>query len=113
MQLTHRLCVYVCGCTSPQVTFCGYSIPHPAENKMNIRLQTAGACASPGQGGGGILGSGLDGGCLTHQREIGERADVTFRRGLDNIIAVCEHVKSTFDTRTREFEDGPTTAMEH
>ncbi|KRX01394.1 DNA-directed RNA polymerase, RBP11-like dimerization domain [Pseudocohnilembus persalinus] len=24
----------------PDVEFCGYSIPHPSENKMNIRLQT-------------------------------------------------------------------------
>eukprot|EP00700_Malawimonas_jakobiformis_P001079 EC720323.1.p2 GENE.EC720323.1~~EC720323.1.p2 ORF type:complete len:113 (+),score=17.87 EC720323.1:87-425(+) len=25
-----------------EVTFCGYSIPHPSENQMNIRLQTTG-----------------------------------------------------------------------
>jgi len=24
------------------VEFCGYSIPHPSENKMNLRLQTNG-----------------------------------------------------------------------
>lgn len=27
---------------SPQVEFCGYSIPHPAEKKMNLRIQTYG-----------------------------------------------------------------------
>ena len=27
---------------SPEVEFCGYSIPHPAEAKMNIRIQTYG-----------------------------------------------------------------------
>lgn len=25
---------------SPNVEFCGYSIPHPSEPKMNIRIQT-------------------------------------------------------------------------
>ena len=27
---------------SPDVEFCGYSIPHPSEDKMNIRIQTYG-----------------------------------------------------------------------
>ncbi|ORX51969.1 RBP11-like subunits of RNA polymerase [Hesseltinella vesiculosa] len=26
---------------NPQVDFCGYSIPHPSESKMNIRIQTS------------------------------------------------------------------------
>jgi DNA-directed RNA polymerase, subunit L len=26
----------------PEVEFCGYSIPHPSENFMNLRLQTIG-----------------------------------------------------------------------
>ncbi|KAK8221274.1 DNA-directed RNA polymerase I and III polypeptide [Phyllosticta capitalensis] len=25
---------------NPSVEFCGYSIPHPSENKMNLRIQT-------------------------------------------------------------------------
>ena len=27
-------------CYSPQVDFCGYSIPHPSEAKMHMRIQT-------------------------------------------------------------------------
>jgi len=27
---------------SPDVEFCGYSIPHPSEELMNIRIQTYG-----------------------------------------------------------------------
>ncbi|KAF3163222.1 RNA polymerase subunit AC19 [Orbilia oligospora] len=27
---------------NPQVEFCGYSIPHPSETKMNMRIQTYG-----------------------------------------------------------------------
>jgi len=25
---------------NPQVTFCGYSLPHPAEDQMHLRIQT-------------------------------------------------------------------------
>lgn len=28
---------------SPEVELCGYSIPHPSEAKMNLRIQTYGA----------------------------------------------------------------------
>lgn len=28
---------------SPDVELCGYSIPHPSEAKMNIRIQTYGS----------------------------------------------------------------------
>jgi DNA-directed RNA polymerase I and III subunit RPAC2 len=27
---------------SPDVDFCGYSIPHPSVAKMNVRIQTTG-----------------------------------------------------------------------
>lgn len=27
---------------SPDVVFCGYSVPHPSENKINLRIQTNG-----------------------------------------------------------------------
>lgn len=29
-------------CYSPRVSFCGYSIPHPSEARVNIRVQTTG-----------------------------------------------------------------------
>lgn len=29
-------------CASSEVTFCGYSIPHPSESRMNIRVQSSG-----------------------------------------------------------------------
>ena len=31
-------------CCSPNVVFCGYSVPHPSENKINLRIQTNGKC---------------------------------------------------------------------
>ncbi|KAL2828263.1 DNA-directed RNA polymerase [Aspergillus cavernicola] len=30
----------VFACFSPDVEFCGYTIPHPSEPKMNLRIQT-------------------------------------------------------------------------
>ena len=27
---------------NPEVEFCGYSIPHPSENKLTLRIQTYG-----------------------------------------------------------------------
>ena len=47
--IIHKKCVIVF-CTheekltnaSPDVEFCGYSIPHPSEAKMNLRIQTYG-----------------------------------------------------------------------
>jgi DNA-directed RNA polymerase subunit L len=37
---SHKCVLY--DCCSPDVSFVGYSIPHPSEPKMNIRLQTKG-----------------------------------------------------------------------
>ena len=31
---------------SPNVELCGYSIPHPSEAKMNLRIQTYGMCTA-------------------------------------------------------------------
>jgi len=30
----------------PRVEFCGYSVPHPAEEKINFRIQTDGSCSA-------------------------------------------------------------------
>lgn len=33
--------------SSPNVVFCGYAMPHPTENKVNIHLQTSGMSTVP------------------------------------------------------------------
>lgn len=33
--------VWFVGC-SPRVAFCGYSVPHPSDNRINVRVQTTG-----------------------------------------------------------------------
>ena len=52
----------------PEVSFVGYSVPHPAEPKMNIRLQT-----------------------------VGPPATEVLHTALGTVYAVGEHVLSTFD----------------
>ncbi|XP_023522054.1 DNA-directed RNA polymerases I and III subunit RPAC2 [Cucurbita pepo subsp. pepo] len=52
----------------PRVTFCGYSIPHPSDNRVNIRVQTTGDPA----------------------REV-------LKDACQNLMAVCQHVRNTLD----------------
>lgn len=52
---------------NPDVRFCGYSIPHPSENIMNIRVETYGKPA----------------------------ADL-FRKALLDLRAMAEHMRTTF-----------------
>lgn len=54
---------------SPDVCFCGYTIPHPQENKMHFRIQ-----AQPNV-----------------------RAVDILRRGLKDLEDVCDHTITTFD----------------
>lgn len=58
----------------PEVTFVGYSVPHPAEPKMNLRLQTS-----------------------------GEPATDVLLDALETVHHVGEHVLSTFDTAVADF----------
>ncbi|OBA18792.1 uncharacterized protein OGAPODRAFT_15413, partial [Ogataea polymorpha] len=53
---------------NPEVEFCGYSIPHPAESKMNIRIQTYG----------------------------GMSAVEALHKGLDDLVDLCSHVEDVF-----------------
>ena len=56
---------------SPEVTFVGYSVPHPAEPKMNLRLQTSGKPATD------VL---LD--TLGKVFSVGEHVDTTFKSAV-------------------------------
>ena len=58
---------------SPDVAFCGYSVPHPSDYKMRLRIQTTGKPA-------------ID--------VLGEQ--------LDTLIAVCDHIDLTFAEATVE-----------
>ncbi|KAH3835112.1 DNA-directed RNA polymerases I and III subunit RPAC2-like [Dreissena polymorpha] len=58
---------------NPDTQFCGYSIPHPSEEKINFRIQTE-----------------------------GKPAKDIFKKGLKDLNAVCEHVLRTFESSINE-----------
>ncbi|XP_034638322.1 DNA-directed RNA polymerases I and III subunit RPAC2-like isoform X1 [Trachemys scripta elegans] len=60
-----------------EVEFCGYSITHPSESKINFRIQT---------------------------REGGILAIEPFRRGLTELVDVCQHVLSKFEASVKEYK---------
>ncbi|XVE59355.1 hypothetical protein DITRI_Ditri05aG0039700 [Diplodiscus trichospermus] len=59
----------------PRVTFCGYSIPHPSEARVNIRVQTTGDPA----------------------REV-------LKDACQDLMLMCRHVRSTFDKAVEDFK---------
>lgn len=61
-----------------KVDFCGYSIPHPSEEKLHMRIQT----------------------------EEGYSAVEAMEEGLDSLINMCLHIQETFETayNAGEFE---------
>ncbi|CAL5424488.1 unnamed protein product [Camellia sinensis] len=59
----------------PRVTFCGYSIPHPADARVNIRVQTT-----------------------------GDPASEVLKDACQDLMLVCQHVRSTFDQAVADFK---------
>uniref|UniRef100_A0A8D0GNH8 DNA-directed RNA polymerases I and III subunit RPAC2 n=1 Tax=Sphenodon punctatus TaxID=8508 RepID=A0A8D0GNH8_SPHPU len=68
----------------PDVEFCGYSITHPSESKINFRIQTRG----------------------------GFPAIEPFQRGLEELVSVCQHVLSKFEASVEEYKAQRDTHME-
>ncbi|XP_071922430.1 uncharacterized protein [Coffea arabica] len=62
--------------TFPRVTFCGYSIPHPSDARVNIRVQTTGDAA----------------------REV-------LKDSCQDLMLMCQHVRSTFDQAVLDFKN--------
>jgi len=62
---------------NPDVEFCGYSIPHPAEPKMHLRIQT--------------------------YDEV--PAQECLEKGLDDLKALCDIVIEKFEDARDEFEE--------
>lgn len=63
---------------NPEVEFCGYSIPHPSENKLNLRIQTYGKM------------SAVD----------------ALHKGLDDLADLCTHVEEVFTSKVQEKDYG-------
>ncbi|TPX38030.1 DNA-directed RNA polymerase [Synchytrium microbalum] len=63
---------------NPAVEFCAYTLPHPSEAKIHVRIQTDGSCTAM---------QALD-------------------KGLQDLIAVTTHVKTVFEQRSEEKYEG-------
>lgn len=61
-------------CSSEDVQFCGYTVPHPAEAKMHFRIQT-------------------------HETPALE----VLKRGLKDLQKVCDHTIDLFESEVKEF----------
>ncbi|XP_043697944.1 DNA-directed RNA polymerases I and III subunit RPAC2 [Telopea speciosissima] len=67
----------------PRVTFCGYSIPHPSEARVNIRVQTT-----------------------------GDPAKEVLKDALQDLMGMAQHVRTTFDKAVVDFKTSePVKAM--
>lgn len=63
---------------NPQVAFCGYSVPHPSEELVNVRVQTTGD--------------------LT--------AVQAFRDGLNDLSGICDVIEEEFKRKSEAFSSG-------
>ncbi|KAE8693072.1 Tim10/DDP family zinc finger protein isoform 1 [Hibiscus syriacus] len=59
----------------PRVTFSGYSIPHPSQARVNIRVQTT-----------------------------GDPASEVLKDACQDLMLMCRHVRSTFDKAVEDFK---------
>ena len=69
---------------NPNVVFCGYTIPHPSEIKVNFRIQT------------NTNTTALD----------------VLEKGLNDLNAQCEHILNVFQTSVHEYEQNNSIRME-
>ncbi|KAJ8751365.1 hypothetical protein K2173_016561 [Erythroxylum novogranatense] len=60
----------------PRISFCGYSIPHPSDARVNIRVQTT-----------------------------GDPAKEVLNDACQNLMLMCQHVRSTFDDAVAKFKE--------
>ncbi|KAJ0726710.1 putative DNA-directed RNA polymerase, RBP11-like dimerization domain-containing protein [Helianthus annuus] len=60
----------------PRVSVCGYSIPHPSEARVNIRVQTT-----------------------------GDPAKEVLKDSCQDLMMICQHVRSTFDQVVADFKN--------
>ena len=99
---------------SPNVAFCGYSIPHPTENMIYVRVQTVGMpvllschCFTAGHlldAGRGREQQGLPPHlslCVAHAGDV--TAEEAFKEAINNLKAVCGVMKERMETALEKF----------
>lgn len=71
-------CTHTPGGHRKETAFCGYSVPHPSEPKMNLRLQTCG----------------------------GRPAAEVLKDGLHEMVEICDLLEYKLDAALAEYEKG-------
>lgn len=61
---------------NPEVKFCSYAVPHPSENKINLKIQTAGMPAVK-----------------------------VLEEGLNSLYETCGHILDTFKFAVKKYEN--------
>lgn len=59
------------------MNFCGYTVPHPADTKMHLRIQAS--------------------------KNV--RAADVLRRGLTDLERICDHTITTFECAYKDFQE--------
>ena len=84
---------------SPDVEFCGYSIPHPSEAKMNLRIQTYGKPSLSYPANLRLSG-------ITWAHECGLDGVSVYgvlEKALEDLMAMCDVVEEKFTVARDEF----------
>jgi DNA-directed RNA polymerase I and III subunit RPAC2 len=71
---------------SPDVEFCGYSMPHPTTHQINVRVQTTGMevpLAAPA--------------ALIRTVGAGRPASQALADSLDMLASMCEHAQNVYE----------------
>lgn len=77
--------------SSPNVEFCGYSIPHPAEDKMHLRIQTY-----------GTLKAHISVRMIVAHGSPGDNVHDVLEKGLNDLIDLCDIVVDKFEAARDE-----------
>ncbi|CAG8516475.1 8358_t:CDS:2 [Cetraspora pellucida] len=102
---------------NPEVEYCGYSIPHPSEDKLNIRIQTTDIKKIMWSTSALLLNMLL---IRTSERPTRLEANKKYikaynnienttaieamRKGLEDLKIICDHIKETFIRSNRQFD---------
>lgn len=97
-QCLTRLCLLL---RSPDVDFCGYTIPHPSEPKMHIRLQTRqGKKPNLHSSHGFVMASLAHGGSLI---PLVTPSDDVLRSGLTDLRKVSSYISDAYRKELKAF----------
>lgn len=100
-----QLLIHLFLAISPEVDFCGYSVPHPSEPKMNVRIQTKdGTCPrTPARVLISFVVVRVLMVCVLFG--AGKPSVEALRKGLNDLVSIAEYTLGTFQSEFQMFVD--------